>query len=366
MYRFAVTLVLCLWTLPAVAGPNKEEPGGYFRLGVGYMNNEGFLASAGLGQRRLFGVSGLETSLEAKITAHQQQLDYRLAVATARMGHHFVELNIYAHAVGLMRDDEALKLHRVGGALSVGWRFAPGWSLSGGLRLEGHSAQNAAQLAGSGLVMPPDHWDETRLYAAPFLRIAYDAGGGVDRDTGLLVGLGLEATVEHSARWAGSAADLTRLEAKARYGLRLPAGMLLQASLRGGVMLGRHGEIPLLSRYRLSGPLAGETALPMFGPAWSANGARLSLGGVGMVHGSLALYAPMVKGMLYGFAGVEAGALYHPDVGGPDFSNMGTGVLGVRWLSPLGPITAGVGLPFSMSKDEKYEPRFLFSFGGSF
>lgn len=51
---------------------------------------------------------------------------------------------------------------------------------------------------------------------------------------------------------------------------------------------------------------------------------------------------------------------------GGSLSLGGAGLVGLRWLSPIGPIRAGVALPLGQDKDRAYEPGFIFSLGGSF
>lgn len=363
-------LAWLLLLLPAVAlaaDPEPEPLGGYLSIGVGYDNNEGFLAGASIGNRDMFGLRGLDTSLAARISAAQQKFDYHLDVALPSMDPYFVGLHIYSHGQGMFDGEHALQGSQTGGTLELGGRLGKGWRLSGGLRMEGLSMQNGHLLLGSGLNLPPDRWEATRLYVAPFVRVAYDAGQGDDPNTRLPMGLRLHALLEHSSRWSGSAMDMTRLEAGLSHGLRLPAGMVLQSSLRAGMQLARPGEVPFFSRYRLSGPLAGDSALPMVAPGWRVNGDEISLGGTGILHCSVELHAPIVKGILYGFVGMEAGALYHPDLAHAAAASIGgAGLVGLRWLSPIGPIRAGVALPLGPGKDQAYEPGFLFSLGGRF
>jgi len=318
-------------------------PGGSFSVGAGFGSLEGFVGQAGLGHGRLFGVDGLRLQLDARISAHRfdTALDLEIAPRRSRL---FLDLGAdHAHRRldGLVEGDES------GGWLKVGLRLPAGWRLAVGHRVALLTREDHFGPDDDGL-------EERRLLSAPFLELAHRTHR-LDV-SGLPLGLDLGARLEHAGQHTGADFDYTQLDLWLGHGLSLPGGLVLQLHGHAGMISGP--EIPLFHRYRLGHPLAGESALPNLG---IPPGGTLTLGGTGILHGKLELYLPIVRGHLYGVAGLEAGGL----LVGSHGSAAAAGILGLYWRSPLGPLSAGVGLPIASSTDRGGRtPAFILGIGG--
>jgi outer membrane protein assembly factor BamA len=331
---------------PPTTTDKRSRPGGTFTIGAGFDSLEGFVGYAAIGHRRLFGVDGLRLQLDARLSAHRfdARMDLEVAPRRSRL---FLGLGAYhSHREldGLVEGDES------GGWLKLGLRLQDGWRLAAGSRVA-HVIRRD--------LFEPEGLEDRRLLSVPFLELSrcatrFDVSG-------LPLGLDLVARVEHAGRHTGAEFSYTKLDLRLSHGWALPAGFVLQMQGHGGMIGGP--EIPLFHRYRLGHPLAGESALPNLGPRLVTPGGVVTVGGTGILHGKMALYLPIIRGHLYGVAGLEAGGL----VESSQLSAAAAGVLGLYWRSPIGPLSAGVTMPITAPPDgTKRTPGFIFGIGGRF
>lgn len=352
---------------PAPEARVARKPTGTFSIGAGYGTLEGFIGSARLANSRLFGAEGVKLSLDARLSAYRNDAQLLFGLDQGPFAPFFVELG--AHHRGRTLSPGAMPVEGLdtGGHVKAGLELAPGLRLALGYRVSWLRLDQGSRLVDGGLILSRARLQQGGLLSAPFVELTYKTGPGRDPETALPLGFSLTARVQHSADWTGSDFNYSRLDLRAQYGLGLPLGMGLHTSLRAGALFGRPGEIPLFARYRLGNPLSGSTALPLLGPVHRPHGATYSLGGRGMVHSQISLHVPLVRRHLYAVAGLEAGAVFSPDVPGqPAVSADMAGVLGLRWLSPIGPLSMGVGLPFNLGDRRDADPRFMFMLGGTF
>jgi len=175
---------------------------------------------------------------------------------------------------------------------------------------------------------------------------------------GLEVRLGAERALPE----LGSDYAFGRLEAKVRYGLRLPFGIHLALEARGGIILGEAEGIPFAERYRLGGTLQEVYGLPALGPFGPGGGQPLPLGGTVMALARGELRIPLIRSVgLYLFGGLVAGALSSPTnkIGSGQVCWNAAATVGLLWLSPIGPLRFGFSFPLIRHPDD---PAFSFLF----
>lgn len=352
---------------PAPEAKVAKKPAGTFSIGAGYGTLEGFIGSASVAHGRLFGAEGVKLSLDARLSAHRSDAQLLFGLDQGRIAPYFFELGVHHRGRSLSPGAMAVEGMDTGGHIKVGAEIAPGLRLALGYRVGWLTLDQGQHLVGSGLILPPALQQEGGLLAAPFAEMTYKTGPGWDPESALPLGFSFSARAQHSSHWTGSDFKYTKLDLSAQYGLTLPLGMGLHTSLRAGALFGNPGQIPLFSRYRMGAPLSGSTALPLMGPVHRPGGMTYSLGGTGMAQSQITLHVPLIRRHLYAVAGLEAGAVFSPDVPGqPAVSADMAGILGLRWLSPIGPLSAGVGLPFNLGNRRDARPRFMFMLGGTF
>jgi len=353
--------------VPAPEAKVAKKPTGTFSIGAGYGTQEGFIGTAALANSRLFGVDGLKLSLDSRLSAHRHDSQLLFGVDQGIISPVFFEMGAHYRSRTLSPGAMPVEGLDAGGHLKVGIELAPGLRLAMGYRAGWLQLNDGEHLHGSDLSLPSERLEDGGFLSAPFLEMTFETGPGWDPESAMRLGLSLSARVQHSSDWTASDYNFTKLDVSAQYGLGLPFGMGLQTSIRAGAIFGRPGDVPLMSRYRLGDPLSGNTALPMLGPLHRPGGATYSLGGRGMVHSQVTLSVPIWRRHIYAVAGLEAGAVFSPDVPGqPAVSADMAGILGLRWLSPIGPLNFGVGSPFNLGDRHDAKPRFMFMLGGTF
>lgn len=349
---------------PAAEEQGEELPGGHFRIGAGYSTVEGFIVMAGLGHQSLFGVPGLKLGADAHLsaTAFDTTMDFELG--HEMLGDLRLALNAFYRRRDLTAGGSGLNAEDFGGALELGLRLGDGWSLTFGYRLESRTLENAHLLAEAPIPVPTDG-----LLSALRVGFAYHSGDGVDPGTLQPMGFHLEGGVEHAGAWAGSDFEFTRFDLRAHYGLALPEHLQLHFTVTGGLLLGDADRTPLSERYHLGGLLDPGSTLPLLGPRQAVGSDQVSLGGTGMLHGKIELDIPLWReGGLYAFVALEGGGLFHPGGDSKIKSSWGAGVsAGLLWNSPIGPMRAGVSIPFAADHGPGVgDPMFLFTLGLGF
>jgi len=331
-----------------------EAPGGVFRVGAGFSTTERFLLSTGIGHDRLFGVDGHQLWLDARLSALRQDAEMRWGLAGPLLPFD-VELRAHHDRLALTLDGEGIWAASTGGLLELGLRLARAWRLAGWYELDGLALEDSTG-AGAREPLPGSEG----LRAAVGLSLAYHSPLGWDTPSGVRRGLHLTASARRADPLLGSEFAFTRLEAQAGYGLLLPLGFTVSLNARGGQVLGEAGSVPLHDRFRLGAPWGPGTSL-----GWEVAGSdALLLGGEGMLFGRAELGIPLWRKFgLYAFGGAEAGAITRSQA---TPLRRVSGVAGLLWNSPLGPLRAGWAMPLSQEAGPKQPSTLHFAIGSGF
>lgn len=337
-----------------------------FMIGAGFSSAEGFLLTSKIATRDLFGVKGLDVSLDANISGIALDTAARVYYDSPNspliLG---FEVQASQQQWGSLEQDERPSFLNVGGRFRIGWKFGQGWRIFAGLRLEHHSMQSPELIehipgfpALQGALQP-------RLLSALSLTLEYQSPQPKNSNSPFIQGWDFSLGVEGSSPHMGSSYTYGRVLGRLAYGIALPYGLHIRLETRAGMLMGMGHSTPLGERFQLGGPGRQLSLLPMLGPVVASNGMLVPLGGQGMVHAKALLYAPIYRNIgLYAFAGVEAGALLaSAPTGGAEpwqISANASFAFGLKWFSPIGPLIFGWGVPMIQHPDM---PKVLFSFG---
>ena len=357
-------------------GGEAEEPtaepydGGYFAIGVGANTFERFIFNAELGHGSLFGVDDLRLRQRAEISGLTQHLDLLIAGGPDLSGPFLWE-------AGGLYEERLLTIHadlgerRYGGHAQLGYQPVRQLTLSLGSRTEQRELQEAALLDDAEGGLSQHATSPNKTLTSAWLQAEYRSRPD-DLDPFMLRGLLLQGRLEQTVGIAGTDARFTRAEARIGYGLTLPGQLKVMVEGRAGSLMSDNpADVPFFDRYRLGGPYGfGGRYLTSAGQHLQLDPndptQNLALGGDSVVYGRVEAQLPVIPSVgLFVFGGVEGGGLQDQlaDLSRVDWAASGYG--GLRWLSPIGALSAGWGAPLNVPEPYR-EPIFLFQLGGAF
>jgi outer membrane protein insertion porin family len=222
--------------LTASADDAERPPTGFFQIGAGYSSDEGFIASARVGQSDLFG-TGTGLYLDAKVSALgiRSGLDYVIP----KLGDTGLDLDVGLFATtrqfpGFERDGE-------GGAITLGHRIDRATRVYVRYRIEDVQLSPGANDFAARSTMPTS--DEHHLLAWAGTGVAYNT-----TDSAIpLRGTRLELLGEASGPELGSDARLLRLSARAEHATDL-GPLTLRVSGHATYIHAADGAVPLSER----------------------------------------------------------------------------------------------------------------------
>lgn len=351
------------------ASPKKKSLWGknVFMLGAGFSSVEGFLLTSRIATRDLFGVKGLHIGLDANISGISQQTSTQIVYDSPEQPWVLeLELKALNQQWQILEEGDNPAWLQVGGSLRVGWKFARGWRVYAGLRLEHHSLTHVENLGPTPGFPELQGARNPRLLSALSLSLEYQTPQDPKSKSPFHKGWDFAFGVEGSSPSIGSSYTFGRVHGHIGYGLSLPYGMHIKVETHAGMLMGNKHSTPFGERYQLGGSGRQLTLLPLLGPVMQQGNMLVPLGGEGMLHAKALFYAPIVKTIgLYAFAGVEAGALLfsqqRPGMEPWQVSWNASFVFGMKWFSPIGPLVFGWGVPMVQHPD--MPPGISFSFG---
>lgn len=356
----------------------KERDTGTFSVGAGLASSQGFIGTAQVSQRNLFG-TGHSLALQAAIS--ERQRDFALRYRDPRVFDS--RWSASAEIYNRREQWQGFARRATGGAVSVGRPL--GRHLYGSLtyRAEKVGAETSGDLATlARLAGPANSADLLRGGLVSSLRatLTYDT-----RDNPLFPRRGSDAGgyLEVASPLIGSEVDSERAGAWLR--THYPIGPLtLHAGAEVGVVTTRDPRgVPLAQRFQAGGIGSVRGYAPgELGPrlllGTDPGGAldEVSLGGNLMARASVELTAPLIESLgIDALVFFDAGNVYNldsryceaagcPGSAGDVLGGLRTSVgFGLRWRSPIGPLRFEWGIPLRRAPGD---PPIRFHFGVGF
>ncbi len=351
--------------------PFEPNTSGTFTLGAGYSNVEGFLLNARLAKPNVFDVQGLNLSMNAQLSEFSQRL--KLSVEGTPALHRGFLWGVEGNV-----EEQPLWEHsppngrRIGGQAYIGTEFAPGYTLRIGARLESNewNTTNISLPENPPFDLTPHQ--NPRTLTTVWSRFDYRSEPLQNPATAplFLRGTHLVGALEYSAPTLGSDYEYAKAEASLAYGLPLPGKFHFQIEGRAGLIVADDAQIPLWDRYHQGGTNPfGSNLLPRTVPFHTQDSAEFPLGGNQMLYGRAVFHFPLVSSVgLYGFIGMEGGAVGHRLIDAPGLNWNASAIVGILWNSPIGPIRVGYSIPLFSSDDQNpwNTPAFTVQFGQAF
>lgn len=352
-------------TIDVEESQDGAHKGGVFTIGAGFNHFEGFIGTAGVSHGSLFGLQGLELSLDASISALAQRVEVEFGGTQDLVGPLF--WSVRAHHDDLrLTEDHPLRALQTGAEARLGAALDRRWTLTGGYRFTHHQLTEGEEVLGGALGgLAAFAEDPRQSVSALWVQLEYRSEPAAG-DTLFIEGLHLTGRLERAFEAIGSEVDFTRAEARATYGLPLFWGVHLKLDARAGaVRADSADQVPLMERFRLGVPhsFGGNWLLPT-GPDLDVGGAHIPLGGTEAAAGSAQLHIPLIPSAgVFAFGGIEGGAVQDRLGGRADLDWNATAFGGLRWFSPIGPLSFGWGAPLGDGLLGQ-EPMFFFQVGG--
>ncbi len=345
--------------------PKERQPRGYFQVGAGYSSITGFQGHASVGHDRLFGVRDLRLQLRAMIMPLHSEASILLEGPFGAQSDWLWHTQLYHLDSGL---NNSLKLSqtRTGGQLGIGKKLDRHWRVTVGGRAEAHTLNHGDVLLKNNGFSPLAQNPE-RTLTSVWIQAEHRSDNNPSMVyTDLPTGLHLIARLEHASSSLGSDYAFTHASMRGSYGVDLPLSMNFTVTGQAGAAnINSADQMPLMDRYRLGTVHAfGGLMMPALGP--TIDGTNAPLGGSAGAYGRAELSVPIWRKIgLYAFGGLEAGAIGN-DLGRLDTFDAGaTTFAGLKWLSPIGPLTFAWGKEVSAIGDNS-DPLFVFQIGQSF
>ncbi|HUS27399.1 MAG TPA: outer membrane protein assembly factor BamA [Kofleriaceae bacterium] len=365
----------------------RERPTGTFQLGAGFSSQEKFIVQ---GQVAMQNLGGRGESLQAQVAFSGLRRLFMLRFTEP----YFLDTRwiATAEAYNQSRGFGWYSRTATGGALTWGYPISDRINAFLTYRLENVSISGASGgIASLGATAAPLALDTANLFRGGWTSSVRGTMSYDTRDNRLFPTQGYYATAfaEYAGRVTGSENQYVRWGGFARRYQHLgPFVLRLNAELGVTTSLDGRG-VPLTERYLLGGitDIRGYAPRSLGPRLWSQRPgdvgqdlAPLAIGGNVQVIGNAELEFPIVKKLgLSGVAFFDLGNAYNlesrfcnrPGTDAcPSAIEMVSGLrksvgVGVRWLSPLGPLRFEWGLPLDLRPGEK--PAGLeFTIGGSF
>lgn len=339
----------------------QEKKTGSLSAGVGYSSQDGAMGNVDLKERNLFGLGILanaKASLSAKRNNYEGSLTYPWLLDYP------ISLNLGGYKA-VQKETHYFK-EGDGFSTSLGFPLYGAWSMSTGIARDSSKLTQFEKVFAQSVV---DYYKRYHTSAQKYLNIAENSVSvNIGRDTriGTVIPRG-GSKISIGSRFSGFGGDVTfsRYHTEAVYYQPLVWGAIFKIRANGSMLLEFGKEpIPFDRRIVLGGiqSIRGYRA----GAVGPIDKFGNVIGGDRAVFANMECLFPLVERMnLNGVAFVDAGNAWNAEQSGmlPEVK-AGYGV-GIRWMSPMGPIRIEYGWKINPKKGE--EPgAFAFAMGQLF